>query len=119
MDKNKFKTILLLHLLLMLYSTSGIFSKLAAVQPFLSIRFCMYYGVIIVLLGVYAIAWQQIIKRLPLTVAFANKAITIVWSVIWGSFFFHEHITVGKIIGGILVIVGVIVFVTDEKEEFN
>lgn len=36
------RVLFFLHLLLMLYSASGIFSKLAAGQPFLSPRFCLY-----------------------------------------------------------------------------
>lgn len=109
------KTLLLLHLMLMVYSMSGIFSKLAAGQPFLSLRFCLYYGAIIALLGLYAIGWQQIIKRMPLTLAFANKAVTTVWGMIWGVLFFQEQITIGKLLGIVLVVAGVAVFSTADK----
>lgn len=110
MDRSKIKTLFLLHLMLMVYSVSGICSKLAAEQLFLSFKFCMYYGCIVILLGFYAIGWQQIIKKLPLTTAFANKAITVVWGLVWGLVFFHEAITLGKIVGSICVIIGVIIF---------
>ena len=50
------RVLFFLHLLLMLYSASGIFSKLAAGQPFLSPRFCLCYAIIIALLGIYAVA---------------------------------------------------------------
>lgn len=110
MTKDKLKTLFLLHIMLMIYSMSGICSKKAAGTEFLSLEFCLYYGVIIALLGFYAIGWQQIIKRLPLTTAFANKAVTIVWGIIWGSVFFHESITVGKVIGAVCVIVGVVLY---------
>lgn len=111
-----YKTLVLLHLMLMIYSMSGIFSKLAAGQPFLSFRFCLYYGAIIALLGLYAIGWQQIIKRMPLTLAFANKAVTTVWGMIWGVLFFREQVTVGKLLGIVLVVAGVVVFSTADKE---
>lgn len=68
-------------------------------------------------MGIYAVGWQQIIKYLSLTTAFANKAVTIVWGIIWGILFFHETITVGKLLGAILVIVGVILFVSSDKGE--
>ena len=87
MEKCKFKALCLLHLLLAVYSATGIFSKIAASQPFLSIQFCLCYGAVIGLLGLYAIGWQQIIKNLPLTTAFANKAVTIVWNIVWGVLF--------------------------------
>lgn len=110
------KTLLLLHLMLMVYSMSGIFSKLAAEQPFLSFRFCLYYGAIIALLGLYAIGWQQIIKRMPLTLAFANKAVTTVWGLVWGLLFFKESVTWGKLAGIALIVAGVVVFSTADTE---
>lgn len=117
MNKAKMKTFCLLHLMLMVYSMSGICSKLAAEEAFLSIKFCFYYGIIILLLGGYAIGWQQIIKRLPLTTAFANKAVTVIWGIVWGALFFKESITIGKIIGAALVIAGVILFVIADREQ--
>ena len=114
-----YKTYSLLHLLLMVYSTSGIFSKTAAGAPFLSLKFCLCYGGIIGLLGIYAIGWQQIIKRMPLTTAFANKAVTVVWGMVWGVVFFQETITPGKLIGAALVILGVVLYAGADGEEEN
>ena len=120
MKKDRLKTLFLLHLMLMVYSLSGICSKMAAGTKFLSLPFCLYYGAVILLLGLYAIGWQQIIKRLPLTTAFANKAVTIVWGIIWGALFFSESITLGKVIGALIVIAGVVLFVkSDEAEDQN
>ncbi len=112
----KIKTLVLLHIMLMIYSMSGICSKLAAGQKFLSIKFCLYYGLIILLLGFYAIGWQQIIKRMPLTAAFANKAVTVVWGIIWGFVFFKEPITPGKVAGAVLVIAGIVMYALADKE---
>ena len=115
MGKDK-KYYVLLHLMLLVYSTSGVFSKLAAGEPFLSVRFCLFYGIVIALLGFYAIGWQQIIKHMPLTTAFANKAVTTAWGLLWGLLFFHEKITVGKVVGVVLVIIGVVLYSTAEEE---
>lgn len=117
MDKTKVRTLFGLHLLLMVYSMSSICSKMAAGSEFLSFRFCLFYAIIIALLGIYAIGWQQVIKRLPLTVAFANKSVTVVWGIIWGLVFFHEKITVGKIVGALFVVIGVILYVRDDTKE--
>lgn len=110
MNHKKLKTLLALHLLLMVYSMSGICSKLASKVPFLSVQFCLYYAAIIGLLGIYAIGWQQIIKRLPLTTAFSNKAVTVVWGIVWGAAFFQEPVTVKKILGAFLIVVGVVLY---------
>lgn len=116
---NQVKILLALHLILAIYSTSTIFSKLAAKQDFLSLKFCLYYGIIILLLGFYAIGWQQIIKRLPLTTAFANKAVTVVWGIAWGFLFFNEVITPGKIIGAVMVIAGIIIYAMSDGDQIN
>ncbi|MBP9996671.1 MAG: EamA family transporter [Lachnospiraceae bacterium] len=116
----KAKVMLLLHLLLAIYSLNGIFSKLASNYPFLSIRFILCYGTVLVALAVYALGWQQVIKRMPLTLAFANKAVTIVWGIIWGYLFFGEKVTPNRIIGALLVIIGIILYAfadKDSKEE--
>ncbi|MCI6408999.1 MAG: DMT family transporter [Lachnospiraceae bacterium] len=113
---NNTKTILALNVLLMFFSLGGIFSKLASKQPFLSLKFILCYGALLFIMFVYAIGWQQIIKRLPLTMAYANRAVTIVWGIIWGLLFFNEKLNVGKIIGAVIVIAGVLLYVTESDE---
>lgn len=115
MNKNT-KTILALNILLMFFSLGGIFSKLASKQPFLSLKFILCYGALLFIMFVYAIGWQQVIKRLPLTMAYANRAVTIVWGIIWGLLFFNEKLNVGKIIGAVIVIAGVLLYVTESEE---
>ena len=115
MSKNT-KTILALNILLMFFSLGGIFSKLASKQSFLSLKFILCYGSLLFIMFVYAIGWQQIIKRLPLTMAYANRAVTIVWGIIWGLLFFNEKLNVGKIIGAVIVIAGVLLYVTESEE---
>ncbi|MDO4189825.1 MAG: hypothetical protein Q4D29_12650 [Lachnospiraceae bacterium] len=96
--KNTTKSLVLLHGLLMIYSLSSVLSKKASAEAFLSVPFCMYYAGIIFLMMIYAIGWQQIIKKMPLTLAFANKAVAVVWGIVWGFLLFAEKITLGKII---------------------
>ena len=115
MNKNT-KTILALNVLLMFFSLGGIFSKLASKQPFLSLKFILCYGALLFIMFLYAIGWQQVIKRLPLTMAYANRAVTIVWGIIWGLLFFNEKLNVGKIIGAVIVIAGVLLYVTESEE---
>ncbi|MBO4901176.1 MAG: transporter [Lachnospiraceae bacterium] len=106
---------IILHILLAVYTLSGVCSKLAAQEAFLSFRFCAYYGGLLFLLGLYALGWQQIIKRLPLTVAYANKAVSVIWACIYGVLFFGEKITAGKIIGGAVTIAGVVLYALSDR----
>lgn len=111
--KNKklsLKVFLLLQLLLAVVSFCGVFSKLAAGVPMFSFRFFLYYGGLLFLLAVNAIFWQQIIKRLPLTIAYANRAIGIIWGMIWSRLVFGDVITPKKIIGAAIVIVGIVLY---------
>ena len=107
-----------LHVLLFIYSISGVLSKNASMEPFMSPMFILLYGGTIAILGIYAIGWQQIIKHPPLTLAFTNKAVTVVWGVVWGVLLYGEQITWPMIVGGILVIAGVVLFgYADAKEQ--
>ena len=113
----KIKPFIILHLILVLFSVSGIVSKLASGQQFLSLNFCLLYGTMILILGVYALLWQQVLKHIPLTIAYANKAITIIWGMLWGMIIFNETISVQNIIGAAIVLAGVILMVTGEDKK--
>ena len=107
---------IILHLFMALYSMTGIASKFAAGEEFLSFRFFLFYGIVLFGLFVYAIAWQQIIKHLPLITAYANRGVTVIWGIIWGYFIFSEEITVRKLIGAAIIICGIVFIVTADPE---
>ncbi len=92
-----------------IFTMSGVCSKLAGGAEFLSPRFILFYGAEMCVLGIYAILWQQIIKRVDLSVAYVNRSVAIMWSMIWAVIIFGETITVSNIIGVILVIAGTII----------
>ena len=115
-EKNNQQTLLLLHGLLMLYSLGGICSKLAAQSEWLSPRFFLLYGAVLLNLAIYAIAWQQILKCIPLVTAYANKAVTVIWGLIWGFLFFGEAISVQKIVGALIIICGIVMVVKEDGE---
>ena len=113
--KSKIKDYIFLHILLFAFSFCSIFSKLAASYEFLSFQFCLFYGISIIILGIYALLWQQILKKFTLTTAFLNKAVTIIWGIVWGTLIFSETITIQMIIGAIIVFIGVsLVVMADE-----
>ncbi len=108
--------LIILHIMFMLFSLEGVASKTAANSEFLSFRFFFFYGLVLAGLAVYALVWQQMLKRLPLVTAYANKAVTVAWGIVWGYVFFGEAVTVKKIIGAIIVIVGVCIVVIADKD---
>jgi drug/metabolite transporter (DMT)-like permease len=119
MEKKKtdLKLYLILHVMLMVFSLSSVCSKSASAQAFMSPKWILFYGTMILILGIYAIVWQQIIKRMPLTTAYANKAVAVVWGQIWGLLFFHENVTPGKIIGALIIVAGIVLYAKSDAEE--
>lgn len=116
MKRENIRAFILLHIILLFYSLGGICSKLAAKCTFLSLEFMFYYGIVLVILFAYAILWQQILKKLSLVTAYANKAITVIWGMLWGSVFFDETVNLWKIIGAIIIIAGVYLVVSEKEE---
>ena len=110
MPHSSMRWMILMHVLFLFYSAGSIFSKLAAGEAFMSLKFVLAYGLVIVILACYAVGWQQVIKHLPLSTAYANKAVTIIWGIIWGALLFHERITPGKLIGAIIVLTGIVLY---------
>lgn len=106
--KNKSVSFLILYSSLFLYSLSGICTKFASRQEFLSARYIVFYAFAVAILGVYAVLWQQVLKRFPLSVAMANKPLVILLSFLWAVVLFKEALSVKTVIGAALMICGVV-----------
>ena len=116
MKKDTVKWFVFLHIIILIFSVNSICSKMASGYSFLSREWILFYGIVICILGFYAIAWQQVLKHLPLITTYANKAATTIWGLIWGALIFHENISPLKIIGAAIVIFGVYLVVTGDEE---
>ncbi|WP_271809501.1 EamA family transporter [Clostridium beijerinckii] len=110
----KYFSIVFLQAIIVIYTLSGICAKFASGHNLLSVEFIGFYGLEIIVLGVYAILWQQVLKRFDVSVAYANRSIALIWSLIWSVVFFGERITIQNIIGTIIVILGIVVVNLDE-----
>ena len=116
MKKENIKWFVILHIIIFIYSISGICSKTAASYEMLSPKWILFYGLVICILGFYAIAWQQVLKHLPLIATYANKAVTTLWGIVWGFVVFHEQITALKVVGAAIVIFGVYLVVSGDED---
>mgnify|MGYP002626576780 FL=1 len=115
--KSEFKYMIILHILLGVYSLTGVASKFAAGEEFMSFKFILFYGLSLFGLFIYAFVWQQVIKHMPLITAYANKGVTVIWGILWGYFIFSEEITLRKIIGAIIIVAGIVLIVTADKDD--
>lgn len=113
-SRSLIKNLLFLQGAFILYSIVTVVSKLASSNSFLSPKFMLLYGVEVLILFVYAVFWQQIIKRIDLSVAYSNRGMIIFWTMMWSVCFFNEKISIQNIIGVIIIFIGIVVVTKDE-----
>lgn len=107
--------LIVIQLGVILYTTSGICSKMTSNYPAFSFMWLFWIGLEVVALGMYAIFWQQIIKRVDLSIAYANRAFAIFWSTLWAVILFKEKITPANAIGIIVIFLGILLVNKDAK----
>ena len=95
-----------------IYTTSGVFSKLASQREFLSPGYIAFIACTVSVLGIYAVLWQQIIKRMDVSLAYMFKGTGVVFGLMLAHFVFGEAITTTNIVGAAiaLILAGVVVF---------
>lgn len=103
------RKILLLLLAFVIYSGTGVFSKLASQHSFLSLPYLLFFGCVIATLGLYAVLWQKVLTFMPLNKAFLCKSICIVFTLALSYGLFDEHITRNNILGAFCIILGLVV----------
>ena len=115
--KIQIKDILMLQLVFLIYSLNSVVANFASKQESFGLSFFLLYGLEVAILGVYAILWQQIIKKFELSIAYANKAVVLIWAMIFGALIFKEQITASKVAGILLVIVGIVILNSKKEGE--
>lgn len=113
--KAGFAQLLLLQLAVIIFSVASALSKAASAYPVLSWNWIVFYGGNMVLLAVYAVAWQQFLKSIPLTTAYSNRAMSMLWSMIIGVIFFHETVKWTMVLGVLIIAVGIYVVVKADE----
>lgn len=106
----------LMHLAFFIYAFYAVLGKLASKQVFFSKIFIFLYISVFLILFVYALLWQQILKKIPLVIATANKTVTIVWGIVFGKIFFDEKVKLNMILGALLILVGIFILMSTEKK---
>ena len=95
-----------------IYSSSGIFTKLASQYGFLSTTYMFCLCGVVVVLGIYAVLWQVALKRVPLSMAYPFRSLGVVYGLAIAGFAFHEEVTVQNLLGGAIVLVGLLLMNT-------
>lgn len=119
-NKISIRDILLLQAVVAIYTVSSVIGKFAAQSAEASrgSMFLLLYAAEIGVLGIYAILWQQMIKKFELSVAYANRSVALLWSLLWAVLIFGEQLTAKKLIGVAFVIAGTLI-INGGKEKEN
>lgn len=88
--------------------------KLGGRYPLFSFGYLAFFALAVMIMAIYAVIWQLILERMPLTTAYLRKGISYVLVFFWAVVIFHETITIRQIIGVIVIIIGMVVSMSDE-----
>lgn len=110
---NRVRDLIVVQVLMMILALAGAFAKLLSSAVFLSWWFLLYYVVLIILHSTYAIGWQQILKRMPLNIAYANRSIGVIWGMVLGVVIFNETVTSNMIFGSFIIVAGLFLMVKE------
>ncbi len=104
-----FWDILKIQAVVCFFSIIGVLSKTAAGFPFFSVEFFAIYALVLFCFMIYAFFWQKLLMRYPLFSVYSNRALLVVWSLLWAVLLFRETITLFNVIGVVIIIVGILV----------
>ena len=114
----KYKNFILIQIANIIFSLASVVTKFVSVvwqeQGMMNIRFVSGVVFYVILLGIYAIFWQKIMKKTDLSSAYLCKGMVIFWSLLWAFLLLDEKITVWNLIGTMLIFVGMTVVMKNE-----
>jgi drug/metabolite transporter (DMT)-like permease len=112
---NKKRNLLLLVLIaIFLESFTSPFLKLGTQYPVFSKMYFICFFAAVLVLAFYAIIWQLVLERIPLTTAYLRKGLSYILVFLWASLIFHEEITLKQIIGITVIFIGMVVSISDD-----
>lgn len=94
----------------LLYACVSIFTKYASQQEFMSWNYIVGLIGAVGVMGLYAVLWLQVLKRIDLSLAYMFKGTSIVFIMLLAYVFFGEQITWNNIVGAIIIVGGIVLF---------
>lgn len=80
-----------------------------------SIGYFFWFGLAVIILGIYAVCWQLILERIPLTTAYLRRGFSYILLFVWSTLIFHENITIKQIIGIAVISLGMFISVSGDS----
>lgn len=103
----------------MLYACVSLFTKYASQQEFMSWNYMVGLIGAIGVMGLYAVLWQQVLKRIELSLAYMFKGSSLIFVMLLANVIFGEQITWNNIVGAIIIISGIVLFANSAEPIAN
>ncbi|MBR0177293.1 MAG: EamA family transporter [Bacteroidales bacterium] len=94
----------------LVYACTSIFTKMASRQEMLSWPYLFWIAGTIGVMGVYALLWQQVIARMPLSTAYMFKGTSLIFVLLISALLFGEAITLNNVLGSVIIIAGIVLY---------
>lgn len=94
-----------------LYACTGVFCKMASLQVPGTFAYWLCVGGALGILGTYAMLWQQIIAKVPISSAYMFRGTALIFALLLAAFLWEEPITSNNLAGAALLVVGITLYV--------
>ena len=94
----------------LIYACTYICMKGASAHAFMSSPYILWMIGAICVMGVYALLWQQILARTPLSTAYMFKGTSLIFVLLLSALLFNESITLKNIIGAVIIVSGIALY---------
>lgn len=94
----------------LIYACTSICTKMASRQEMFSWPYLLWIAGAIGVMGVYALLWQQVIARMPLSTAYMFKGTSLIFILLISALLFGESITTNNMLGSAIIIAGIVLY---------
>lgn len=94
----------------LIYACTSIFTKMASQQEPMSFPYMLWIAGAVGVMGVYAMLWQQVISRMPLSTAYMFKGTSLVFVLLFSALLFGEAITLNNVVGSAIIVLGIVLY---------
>ena len=94
----------------LIYACTYICMKKASGFEFLSSGYVLWTIGAVAIIGIYALLWQQILTKTPLSTAYMFKGTSLIFVLLLSALLFGEGITMKNIIGSAIIVSGILLY---------
>ncbi len=111
---SKIKNVIIIQGIYVVYSFILIIGKMASKHRLFSPMFILFFALELLVFGIYAVLWQQVMKKVELTLAYSGKGAVILWTLLWSLLIFNESVKFTNVFGALIIFIGIYVVMSDE-----